>query len=49
MFAGAFTAAVSGVAAGVIGWVWSGDWRWVVTGLLVGFFVLLIGAALDRR
>lgn len=29
--------------AGGIGWMWAGDWRWLVTGLALGVVVLVGG------
>ena len=28
---------------GPVGWMWAGDWRWMVTGLLVAIATLIIG------
>lgn len=35
---------------GVVGWVWTTDWRWAVTGLALGLVALVVGAQWpDRR
>lgn len=32
---------------GVIRWVWTADWRWLVTGLMVTLILLVIAAAIS--
>lgn len=39
--------ALAAVPAGLIGLIWTADWRWVVTGLLVMVALLFISAALN--
>jgi hypothetical protein len=36
-------------AAGLLAWLWLGEWRWAVTGLLVFFALVVAVAALDAR
>lgn len=36
-------------AAGIVQWIWTGDWRWLATGFVCLFVVGAIGAALDSR
>jgi hypothetical protein len=36
-------AAIAAAIAGVLAWLWSGDWRWMVTGL--GAMVILATGA----
>lgn len=46
----AFFTGMSALAAapsGLIGLIWTADWRWVVTGLLVMLTLLLTSAALN--
>ena len=37
------------LAAGITAWAWTGDWRWVVTGLCALLVFGVVGAALDAR
>lgn len=39
--------ALAAVPAGLIGLIWTADWRWLVTGLLVMLTLLLISASLN--
>jgi hypothetical protein len=35
--------------AGTLGWLWSGDWRWMGSGLLGVLVVSVVGAAVDGK
>ncbi len=37
------------VAAGVLVWIWTGDWRWAATGAVLLLVLAPVGAALDRK
>ena len=37
------------LAAGLLAWLWLGDWRWAVTGLVALVALAAIGAAIDGR
>lgn len=39
--------ALGAVPGGLIGLIWTADWRWPITGLLVMLTLLLISAALN--
>lgn len=43
--------AIAGAAPclGVIAWIWTGDWRYAATGLVLTFMCAVIGAAIDAR
>jgi len=40
---------VAAVGAGLLAWLWLGEWRWAVTGLVALVVAAAVGAALDRR
>lgn len=37
------------LVAGLLAWLWTGEWRYGLTGLALMFAAAIIGAALDRR
>lgn len=42
-------AATAVLAAGVLACLWTGEWRWAVTGLVLGLVLAAAGAAVDGR
>jgi hypothetical protein len=45
----AIAVAAAVIAAGGVAWLWSGEWRWAVTALVVAFVVLFGGAVLNAK
>lgn len=37
------------LAAGLLAWLWLGEWRWAVTGLVALVALAAVGAAIDGR
>lgn len=37
------------LAVGTVAWAWTGEWRWVVTGLGALIVLASVGAAIDGR
>lgn len=37
------------LGAGLLAWLWLGEWRWAVTGLVLLVVLAAVGAALDAR
>jgi uncharacterized membrane protein YjjP (DUF1212 family) len=37
------------LAAGLLAWLWLGEWRWAVTGFVVLVVAAGVGAAVDGR
>lgn len=37
------------LAAGLVAWLWTGEWRWAATGLAILLAAALVGAILDAR
>lgn len=37
------------LTAGLCAWLWTGEWRWAVTGLAALLTGAIVGAALDTR
>lgn len=37
------------LCAGLLAWLWLGEWRWGATSLLALVLLAAIGAAMDRR
>lgn len=44
----AATAGLLALAAGLIAWAWTGDWRWAATGAGLLLALAALGAHLDR-
>ncbi len=44
----AATAALLALAAGLIAWAWTGDWRWAVTGVGLPLALAALGAHLGK-
>lgn len=41
--------AVASLAAGLLAWLWLGEWRWAATGLVALLVLVAASAALDGR
>ncbi|GGM75710.1 hypothetical protein GCM10012275_53010 [Longimycelium tulufanense] len=37
------------LVGGLAAWLWVGEWRWTLTGLLAFLSAAIVGAALDAR
>lgn len=35
--------------AGLLGWMWTGEWRWAVTGLILLLAAAVLSGALDTK
>jgi hypothetical protein len=45
----AIAVAAAVISAGGVAWLWSGEWRWAATALIVAFVVLFGGAVLNAK
>lgn len=37
------------IPLGLLAWLWTGDWKWAVTGAALFFVAAVIGTALDGK
>lgn len=42
-------ALAAALAAGLLAWMWLGDWRWAVTGVAAMLVLLVTGSSLEAR
>jgi hypothetical protein len=45
--AACFVASLAALPLGVVGWIWSGDWRWAATGVLIMLALAIVTVAVS--